>query len=66
MIMVVINFIIVLLSLDFDIYGNRFCFNDCKIIFNKNIYVCIYCVLKFLKWNNLKKFVVDFIIEGYL
>lgn len=26
----------------------------------------IYAVLKFLKWNNLKKFVVDFIIEGYL
>lgn len=42
------------------------CFNDCKTIPNKNIHVCIYCPLKPLKQNNLRKSIVDFITEGYL
>lgn len=63
---VAINLITALSSLDSDTYGNRSCFNDCKTIPNKNIRVCIYCALKLLKRNNLKKSVVDFITEGYL
>lgn len=62
---VAINLITALSSLDSDTYGNRSCFNDCKTIPNKNIRVCIYCALKPLKRNNLKKSVVDFITEGY-